>query len=161
MRTTPSLLVTILLLLGCAGGKQPQQVSAASRDTASVADEEGMVCVRGADVTVHVDNRSSMSVQISFGAYAPTRPALGLTRTTYRVPRYYLEDPIRLRIVGGGLALNAPPLVPTEPVDCNDATLIIGPRPRYSFFYGGLVHAPPREPPNSDPERPDTTTDNS
>jgi hypothetical protein len=161
MHTTPSHLLTILLLLGCAGSRQPEPALSASDDTTRMADEEGMVCVRQADVTVHVDNRSSMSVQIAFGSYAPKRAALGLAQTTYSVPRYYLESAVRLRIVGGGLALNTPPPIPTEPVDCNDAMLIIGPRPRYSFFYGGLVYARPREPPTSDPERPDTTTSTS
>jgi hypothetical protein len=31
--------------------------------------------------------------------------------------------------------------VPTEAVDCNDATLIIGAQPQYSFFYGEELRA--------------------
>jgi hypothetical protein len=87
-------------------------------------------------VTVHVQNRSSMDVEISFGSYTAARAALGLTQTTYSVPRTHLDGVIRLRIVRGGLQTGAPPRVPTEAVDCNDATLIIGAQPQYSFFYG-------------------------
>lgn len=127
-------LLPVLLLIGCAAGRTP----APAVETAAE-DEPDAPCRRVADVTVHVDNRSSFSVQISFGSYTPTRAVLGLSRTTYRVPRYYLEHEIRLRIVGGGLELGAAPPIPTDPVACNDATLIIGPRPRYSFFYGDRV----------------------
>jgi hypothetical protein len=106
-------------------------------------------------VTVHVDNQSSMDVQISFGAYTPGRAAPGLTRTSYQVGRTYLQSDIRLRIARGGLEVGTPPPIPTEFVVCNDATLIIGPRPRFSFFYGDLVRSPSRNPdPDSSAESP-------
>ncbi len=48
-----------------------------------------------------------------------------------------LSNDIQLRIERGGLQLGTPPPVATdEHVVCNDATLIIGPRLQYSFFYG-------------------------
>lgn len=151
----PRLLV-LILVLGCAGSGIPRPAPTASNDTAGVGDGQDAVCDRQAEVTVHVDNRSSMSVQLSFGAFTPARAALGFARTTYSVPRYYLEHDIRLRIVGGGLALGMSPPVSTEPVDCNDATLIIGPRPRYSFFYGDLIPAPAGGVEGEEP--PDTTS---
>jgi len=132
-------LLGLMLLVGCLGGRAREPAPAAAGDSARATEEAPEVCQRVADVTVYVDNRSSFSIQISFGSYTPAREVLGLTRTTYRVPRYYLEGDIRLKIVGGGIELGAAPLIPTEPVACNDATLIIGPRPRYSFFYGELV----------------------
>lgn len=132
-------LLGLLLLLGCTAGRAPAPAVEPPTDDETAVDEPDTWCVRQANVTVHVDNRSSMNVQIAFGQYTPARAALGLSQTTYSVSRADLEAPIRLRIVGGGLALGTPPPVATEPVLCNDATLIIGPRPRYSFFYGDLV----------------------
>ena len=132
-------LLGLLLLLGCAAGRAPAPAVETPSDDETAVDEPGAGCVRQANVTVHVDNRSSMNVQIAFGQYTPARAALGLSQTTYSVTRADLEGTIRLKIVGGGLALGTPPPIATEPVMCNDATLIIGPRPRYSFFYGDLV----------------------
>jgi hypothetical protein len=68
-----------------------------------------------------------------------------MSRTIYRVQRTYLQSRIRLRILRGGLQQGASPILNTEPVMCNDATLIIGPEPRYSFFYGDLYTAPSRD----------------
>lgn len=94
-------------------------------------------------VTVHVHNTSSMDMGIRFGPYAPSRVAQGFGWTTYGVPRHYLKPDIRLRIARGGLQVDVPPPVATEPVTCNDATLIIGPRPRYSYFYGSAPRGGP------------------
>lgn len=136
----------LLLVLGCASrpDSAPVPEDAAVGDRAAAA-RDG-VCERQAAVTVHVDNKSSMDVEISFGPYTPRRAAPGLSRTTYQVARTYLQSDIRLRIARGGLEVGTPPTVPTEDVVCNDATLIIGPRPRYSFFYGDLLGRPSREP---------------
>jgi hypothetical protein len=124
-----------LLVLACAkgGGTAPiPQHDAGER----VVDERGGQCERNATVTVHVDNQSSMDMAISFGRYTPARPALGFSRTRYEVPRPYIEGAIRLRIARGGLQVGTPPPIETEYVLCNDATLIIGSQPQYSFFYG-------------------------
>ena len=137
-------LLGLSLLLGCATSRGPSSAPVDPADSASASEEQDMACLRQADVTVHVDNRSSMDVEISFGSYHAARPAHGFSKTTYRVHRSYLEGHIRLRIAGGGLELSTPPPIPTEPVACNDATLIIGPRPRYSFFYGDML--PERSP---------------
>jgi hypothetical protein len=126
----------LLLFLGCATAHDPASLPEDTTDRESPVHEPDGKCERRATVTVHVDNRSSMDVQISFGPYTPARAAQGLSRTTYEVSRYYLEGYIRLRIARGGLQVGTTPPVLTEPVVCNDATLIIGPRPRYSFFYG-------------------------
>lgn len=64
----------------------------------------------------------------------------GFARTTCDVPRIHPQNTtIRLRILRGGLQLGGPAEIPTALVLCNDATLIIGAEPRYSFFYGGMV----------------------
>jgi hypothetical protein len=84
-----------------------------------------------------------MDVQISFGPYTPARAADGFSRTTFQVPRPYVENyDIGLTILRGGLQIGGPATIPTEYVICNDATLIIGPRPRYSFFHGDVLHEP-------------------
>ena len=130
-----------LLMLGCAAGQRPAPVPDAPADSGQVADVREGTCERSALVTVHVQNRSSMDVEITFGSYTAARAAPGLTRTTYSVPRTHLGGSIRLRIMRGGLQTGAPPRVPTEAVDCNDATLIIGAQPQYSFFYGEELRA--------------------
>lgn len=107
-------------------------------------EESDGVCERTATVTVHVHNQSSADVRISFGHYTPARAAPGFSRTTYNIARAYLDDDIRLRIERGGLEVRTPAPVPTEFVVCNDATLVIGPRPEYSFFYGDKLRGPPR-----------------
>lgn len=128
----------LLSFLGCATAREPA-VPEDSTDREGVAEGTDAACQRRATVTVHVDNRGSADVQISFGPYTPVRAAPGFSKTTYDVPRPYLTDDIRLRIERGGLQLHVPPPVPTEFVACNDATLIIGARPRYSFFYGAKL----------------------
>ena len=135
----PSLL-GLLLVLACATnrGSAPDPAP----DGAPVVDAQGG-CARRATVDVHVDNRGSTDIEIAFGSYAPARAAPGLSRTTYRVPRAHLRQTIQLRIARGGLGVGRPARVPTENVVCNDATLIIGPEPRYSFFYGDLIVNPP------------------
>ncbi len=125
-------LLILFLVLGCVGvgGGAP------APDEGSEGEGHG-VCRRFSTVTVHVDNQSSMEMAISFGGYAPARLASGFARTTYNVPRYNLErGNIRVRIARGGLQVRSPAVIATEPVVCNDATLVIGPRPQYSFFYG-------------------------
>lgn len=66
-------------------------------------------------------------------------PPPGFSRTEYEVARSNLQGTIRLRILRGGVQQGAAPRIPTEPVVCNDATLIIGAQPQYSFFYGDLL----------------------
>jgi enterochelin esterase-like enzyme len=104
---------------------------------------EGGGCQRRATVTVHVLNRSSMAVEITFGYYRAARASEGFSETTYNVSRSNLQSSIQLKIVRGGLEIGTPPPVQTEPVLCNDATLVIGSRPSVSFFYGDLVPTPP------------------
>ena len=97
-------------------------------------------------VTVLVDNRSSFDVWIAFGPWRPARAATGFARTTYAVSRSYLENyDIVVGIERGGLAVRPPAQVQTEWVICNDATLVIGSRPEYSFFYGDRLREPVRE----------------
>ena len=135
-------LLGLVLLFGCATTRGPVPVSPDSSSAEGALDQ---ACQRKAAVTVHVVNESSFDIEISFGGYMSHRAVEGFSRTTYRVPRYYLENPIRLRIARGGLEVDQPPPVHPEPVYCNDATLVIGPRPSYSYFYGDLVEVPPRE----------------
>jgi enterochelin esterase-like enzyme len=139
-------LLGLLFAIGCAAGQRPapapERPEAAE---AAVAEQDGP-CQPRATVTVHVDNRSSMDMALAFGPYRPARAAPGFSRTTYTVPRSNLRSAIRVRIAHGGLQVGVPPPVPTEPVVCNDATLVIGPEPRYSFFYGDRLRAPQRDP---------------
>ncbi len=142
---TPRML-GILLLLSCAAGRGsapgPEDAAAGER----AVDQSARGCARRANVTVHVDNKSSMDMNVAFGPYAPARVARGFTRSTYSVPRYYVESYyIRIRIARGGLQVGTPPPIPTEYVVCNDATLLIGSQPQYSFFYGDLFGAIPEE----------------
>jgi len=149
-------LLPLLLLLGCAAGGAPAPSPEATADSDQVDHVVSRTCLREATVTVHVQNGSGSDVAIAFGSYTPVRAAPAMSRTTYRVPRYHLQGQIRLRIERGGLELSPAPPIATEFVVCNDATLIIGPRPRYSFFYGDLIRQ--LEPRRKDDERPDTTT---
>jgi hypothetical protein len=132
-----SRLLGLLLVLGCAAGRGATAGPEAADDD-YVLDAQGTAgCQRQANVTVHVNNRSSMDIEIAFGYYTPARVSRGFTQTTYSVPRYYLEGTaIRLQIARGGLQVGTPPPIATEPVVCNDATLLIGSQPQYSFFYG-------------------------
>ena len=139
-------MLLLMFVLGCAAGRAPGPTPNEPTDSVSAADEGDAGCKWDATVTVHVDNRSSMDMGIVFGPYAPVRATHGFSQTTYRVPRHYLQSAIKLSVVGGGLEVSIPPPVSTEPVVCNDATLIIGPQPNYSFFYGDFVEALLREP---------------
>jgi hypothetical protein len=135
----------LLLFLGCATAQDPEPQQEDPTDSEGAAADADGGCERRAVVTVHVRNGSSMDVQIAFGPYTPARASEGFSRTTYDVPRSYLEKNIRLRIARGGLQLGPPTQVFTEPVVCNDATLVIGSRPRYSFFYGDALVGISRE----------------
>jgi len=138
-------LLGLAILFGCARGPGsiPAPAAAAGADSGAVRGD--LVCERRSAVLVHVDNQSTMDVEISFGSYTAARAAPGMSRTTYRVQRTYLQSRIRLRILRGGLQQGPSPTLGTEPVVCNDATLIIGPEPRYSFFYGDLYTGPSRD----------------
>lgn len=135
-------MLCLFLVLGCAAGRAHDPARDGRADSERVVDEQGGGCEWRGTVTVHVENRSSADVQISFGPYTPARAAPGLSRTTYRVPREYLRSDIRLATVRGGLDVGTPPPVATEPVVCSDATLIIGSHIRYSFFYGAVLESP-------------------
>lgn len=135
-------LIALLLVLGCARSQNGAPTPAPSTEGMPAALESDSVCQRLATVTVHVVNRSSADVAVSFGGYSPARAASGLSRTTYDVSRSYLQRAIRLRIARGGLQVGGPARVATEPVVCNDATLIIGAELTSSFFYGELFMAP-------------------
>lgn len=154
---TPRLLI-LLLLPGCAAGGAPSSAPEAAADSGEVEEYVRPACQRDATVTVHVENSSGFDVAIAFGTYKPVRIAPSMSRTTYRIPRYYLQDYIRVRIARGGLEVSPPPPVATEFVVCNDATLIIGPRPSYSFFYGDVLQRPQPKPKQQEEERPDTTS---
>ncbi len=145
----PTLVLTLLALLaGCASAPEPgpdpspDAVPAAeilaqdlTEDSDSTAAED-LLCVRNATVTVRVDNQSSMDLQITFGSYRPARVADGFSRTIYQVARSYLQHSVRLEVLRGGTQVGGPAVIPTEPIFCNVATLVIGSRPRYSIFYG-------------------------
>jgi hypothetical protein len=130
------LFVLVLLTAGCARTRGPETLPEDLTESEQELVGQDWKCERRATVTVHVENRNSADVHIAFGPYAPARAAPGLGETTYSVSRYFLNSSIRLRIARGGLQTGTPPPVPTEPVVCNDATLIIGSHLRDSFFYG-------------------------
>ena len=134
--------------LGCATARDPDSPTddlTESEEAAATA----KICERTSTVAVRVHNESSVDVGIAFGHYRPGRPVLGFTETTFHVPRATLEGySIRLWIEHGGLETGNPPPVPTEPVWCNDATLIIAGGVRYAFFYGDEF--PIRKPNNSE-----------
>jgi hypothetical protein len=110
----------------------------------SAAVEEGWVCELEPTVTVRVDNRSTFDIQVTFGSYRQARAAESFSRTTYQVARYLLRSDVRLEILRGGLQVGGPAVIHTEPVFCNIATLVIGSRPEYSFFYGDELRTPKR-----------------
>jgi hypothetical protein len=145
----PPLVLVLALVLGCASGQHPAPTPQDSTAADSLAIDLTGACRREAGVTVHVENQSSMDVEITFGPYAPGRAAAGLSHTTYRVPRPYLRESIWLR-GRGALQTEGPVEVRTEFVACNDATLIIGARPSQSYFYGALIESPPPRPKRGD-----------
>lgn len=132
-------LFPVLFLVGCAASRTPAPVAGGVVGDEPAVEADSAGCARQANVNVLVDNQSSMDVQITFGPYTAARIAQGFTQTSYSVPRYYLQGPIQVRIARGGLEVSDPPPIPTEFVVCNDATLVIGPRPAYSFFYGDRI----------------------
>ena len=139
----PLLTLLIALLMGCASAPEtgPQPTPEPLPDSTST---EVLRCVREATVTVRVDNKSSFDIQIRFGSYRPSRVALGFSRTTYQIARYYLEQSVELVILRGGAQQGGPAVIPTEPVFCNVATLVIGAAPQYSIFYGDVLREPIR-----------------
>jgi hypothetical protein len=138
----PPRLLGLALVFGCASGQHPAPEPRDSTAAESLAVELDEACRPEATVIVHVENQSSTDMEITFGPYTAARATEGFSQATYRVPRTYLRQDILLR-VRGGLQVNPPSRIPTEHVVCNDATLIIGPRPSNSFFYGDLVDLPP------------------
>jgi hypothetical protein len=155
----------LALLAGCASspeaapdvasdpGSSLPPTGAGPADSATAADtstfEDVPLCEREATVTVRVDNKSSFDIRIAFGSYRPARLAEGFSRTNYQVARYLLRSDLRLEIIRGGLQIGPPAVIPTEPVFCNDATLVIGSRPEYSFYYGADWVTPKKEPADS------------
>ena len=138
-----ALLTLLALLPGCASAPEtgpPATPGTAPESTST----EVLRCVREATVTVRVDNKSSFDIQIRFGSYRPSRVALGFSRTTYQIARYYLEQSVELVILRGGAQQGGPAVIPTEPVFCNVATLVIGASPEYSIFYGDVLREPIR-----------------
>jgi hypothetical protein len=124
--------------LACASS---QEAPPESGDETDVVETEG-TCAREATVRVHVWNQSSTAVQLAFDSYRPPRIAEGFSRTVYHVPRVHLNYAVTIRIARGGLQVGPDPRILTEPVMCNDATLVIGGRPEYSFFYGDMIFSP-------------------
>ncbi len=133
-----------LVILGCATAHDPADDGSVSAEESGDAElvVEDLTCRRLATVAVVVNNQSSMDLQIRFGSYPAARPAPGFTKTIYHVPRVHLEYEVRLEILRGGLQVGPDQLIPTEPVFCNDATLVIGSRPQYSIFYGDKLFEP-------------------
>lgn len=137
-------------LVACASGRDPAPTPGSGGEEGVSGDDRVSggdgTCARRGMVTVHVDNRSSFDVWIAFGPWTPARAATGFARTTYAVSRALLETyDIVVGIERGGLAVRPPARVQTEWVICNDATLVIGSRPEYSFFYGDLLREPKRD----------------
>ena len=145
-------LALLTLLAGCASTPEAEtDPPGSATSTEAVLAEEGdsisaevARCVREATVTVRVDNKSSYDIQVRFGSYRPSRVALGFSRTTYQIARYHLERSVELVILRGGRQLGGPAVIPTEPVFCNSATLVIGGSPEYSIFYGDFLREPVR-----------------
>jgi len=146
------ILALLTLQVGCASAPEQETdppATATSTDAAPAAESDGtsteaLRCVREATVTVRVENRSSYDIQIRFGSYRPSRVALGFSRTTYQIARYYLERSVELVILRGGAQQGGPAVIPTEPIFCNVATLMIGASPEYSVFYGDFLREPIR-----------------
>ena len=132
------------LLVGCATTHDPADDGSVSAEESGDAEVvvEDLMCRRLATVAVVVNNQSSMDLRVRFGSYPAGRPAPGFTKTIYHVPRVHLEYEVRLEILRGGLQVGPDQRIPTEPVFCNDATLVIGSRPQYSIFYGDKLFEP-------------------
>jgi hypothetical protein len=144
--------LVLFVLAGCASSPEPPPDATPTEqaglvDSTAVADDTAAVdgrafCEREATVTVRVENKSSFDIRIAFGSYRPARLAAGFSRTTFQIARYLLRYDLRLEIVRGGLQVGPPAVIPTEPVFCNIATLVIGARPQFSVFYGDELMTP-------------------
>ena len=160
------ILALLTLLVGCAStsepGNDPPAATAATEGglaaESDASSAEVLRCVREATVTVRVENRSSYDIQVRFGSYRPSRVALGFSRTTYQIARYYLERSVELVILRGGSQLGGPAVIPTEPIFCNVATLVIGASPEYSVFYGDFLREPIRGDAGDEGETPADST---
>lgn len=153
-----ALILALLAVLGaCASAPEQETDPPATATTASTeaASTGALRCVREATVTVRVENRSSYDIQIRFGSYRPSRVALGFSRTTYQIARYHLERAVELVILRGGAQQGGPAVIPTEPIFCNVATLVIGASPEYSIFYGDFLREPIRGEVEEDGEEPE------
>jgi len=137
--------LVVFLFLGCASAQDTAPLSEDPTNDEGAGLEQDYVCVREATVTVRVDNQSSMDMQITFGSYRAARAAEGFSRTTYNIPRVHLQGSVRIQILRGGLQVGPAPLIQTEPVFCNIATLVIGAQPSYSIFYGDALMKPARK----------------
>ena len=161
-----ALLTLLTLLAGCASTPESETDPAAGTTSteaalAEVGDSNSAEvpgCVREATVTVRVDNKSSYDIQVRFGSYRPSRVALGFSRTTYQIARYHLQRSVELVILRGGSQLGGPAVIPTEPVFCNSATIVIGGSPEYSIFYGDFLREPVREDVGEEGETPADST---
>ena len=159
-------LALLTLLAGCASTPEQETdpaATATSTEAAPAAESygpstEALRCVREATVTVRVENRSSYDIQVRFGSYRPSRVALGFSRTTYQIARYHLERAVELVILRGGAQQGGPAVIPTEPVFCNVATLVIGASPEYSIFYGDFLREPIRGKVGEEGETPPDST---
>lgn len=153
--------LVVFLFLGCASAQDTAPLSEDVADDEDAALEQDHACVREATVTVRVENQSSMDLQITFGSYRAARAAEGFSRTTYNIPRVYLQDYVRIQILRGGLQTGPAPLIPTEPVFCNIATLVIGAQPSYSIFYGDELKEPARKSRTEEEEAEEAPADSS
>ena len=139
MKAKPAItgMLGLVLVIGCGGtsmpsGQSPQDSVPAAQD--SVANPQ---CVQQPMVTVHIENQGSYSIGIFFGS-SQARTSVGPAETTeYEVSRSHLLSPIRLS-AWGGLTGDPPVSIRTAPVACNDAILVIGPRPSDSYFIGNV-----------------------
>ena len=144
-------LLVLALLTGCASSPEAgPAASSTAADTSIAADTP--LCEREATVTVRVDNKSSFDIRIAFGSYRPARLADGFSRTNFQVARHLLRYDLRLEIIRGGLQVGPPAMIQTEPIFCNVATLVIGSRPEYSFFYGDEWNTPKKGRPAEEDE---------
>ncbi len=143
----------LTLLAGCASTPEAEtDPPAGTRSTDAAFAEEGDSnsaevpgCVREATVTVRVDNKSSYDIQVRDSDPTDRPGSLsGFSRTTYQIARYHLERSVELVILRGGSQLGGPAVIPTEPVFCNSATIVIGGSPEYSIFYGDFLREPVR-----------------
>lgn len=132
MEANPAItgMLGLVLVIGCAGTSVPSGQS--PKDSVP-----NPPCVRQPKVTVHIENQNSHSIGVFFGSSQAKTSVGPFSTTEYEVARFHLESPIRLGAFGG---LTGPPAsIRTEPVVCNDARLVIGPRPSDSYFIGNVL----------------------